>query len=247
MPTVARINVTPVKGLGLQHPDEVELTARGVESNRRFYLISGWGLFNGKDHGPLVRIAPQLENGRLTLRFPDGRELDGEVELGEAVTTNFWGRPVSGHLVVGPWSDALSDYAGSSVQLVQTDEPGTGTDVHVGTLVSRASCERLVQELGAEVDSRRFRMLFDLDGAGAHEEDTWERVRIGEAVVRIAGPVARCAVTTQDPSSGVPSLDTLRGIKAYRGLRDGKKIDFGVYFDVEQPGRVRVGDPVESL
>ena len=73
---VARINVTPVKGLGLHHPDEVELTARGVETNRRFYLISGWRLFNGKDHGPLVRIAPSVENGRLAARLsrrPRGR------------------------------------------------------------------------------------------------------------------------------------------------------------------------------
>jgi uncharacterized protein YcbX len=245
---VGRINVTPVKGLGLHHPEEVELTTRGVETNRRFYLISGWRLFNGKDHGPLVRIAPSVENGRLRLAFPDGCVLDGEVELGEAVSTSFWGRQVAGRLVVGPWSDALSDYAGTSVQLVQTDEPGTGTDVHVGTLVSRASCERLGHELAAEVDARRFRMLFDLDGCEPHEEDTWDRVRIGEAVVRIAGPVPRCAVTTQNPSTGVPSLDTLRGIKAYRGLRGAeKKIDFGVYFDVEEPGRVRVGDAAEPF
>jgi uncharacterized protein YcbX len=247
---VARINITPVKGLGLQHPDEVELTARGVETNRRFYLISGWRLFNGKDHGPLVRIASSAENGRLRLDFPDGLVLDGDVELGEAVSTNFWGRQVAGRLVVGPWSDALSDYAGTSVQLVRTDEPGTGTDVHVGTLVSRASCERLGHQLAAEVDARRFRMLFDLDldGGDAHDEDKWDRVRIGETVVQIAGPVPRCAVTTQNPMTGVPSLDTLRGIKEYRGLRgEEKKIDFGVYFDVEEPGRVRVGDAVEPL
>ena len=123
-----------------------------------------------------------------------------------------------------------------------------GTDVHVGTLVTRASCERLGHELAAEVDARRFRMLFDLDGGEAHEEDTWDRVQIGDAVVRIAGPVARCAVTTQNPSTGVPSLDTLRGIKAYRGVRgEEKKIDFGVYFDVERAGRVRVGDTVQKL
>src|SRR4051812_38366475 len=129
---ITRINVTPVKGLGLQHPEEVELTGRGVESNRRYYLISGWRLYNGKDCGPLVRIAPEVENGRLTMRFPDGREIDGEIELGEAVTTNFWGRPVAGRLVRGPWSDVLSDYAGTALQLVRTDEAGTGTDVHVG-------------------------------------------------------------------------------------------------------------------
>ena len=247
MPTVARINVTPVKGLGLQHPNEVELTLRGVEANRRYYLISGWRLFNGKDHGPLVRIAPHAENGTLTLRFPDGREIAGEVELGQAVTTNFWGRRVGGRLVVGPWADALSDYAATALQLVRTDEPGAGCDVHVGTLLARASCDRLGAELGAEVDGRRFRMLFELDGAGAHEEDTWERVRIGDAVVRMAGPVPRCAVTTQDPDTGVRSLDTLAGIKSYRGLREGRNLDFGVYFDVEEPGRVCVGDPVEQI
>src|SRR5215475_2746279 len=247
MPTVARINVTPVKGLGLQHPDEVELTARGVEANRRYYLISGWRLFNGKDHGPLVRIAPHAEDGTLSLRFPDGKEVAGEVELGQSVTTNFWGRRVSGRLVVGPWADALSDYAATALQLVRTDEPGAGSDVHVGTLLARASLDRLGAELGAEVDGRRFRMLFELDGAGAHEEDTWERVRIGDAVVRMAGPVPRCAVTTQDPDTGVRSLDTLAGIKSYRGLREGSNLDFGVYFDVEEPGRVRVGDAVEQI
>jgi uncharacterized protein YcbX len=247
VPTVARINVTPVKGLGLLHPDEVELTPRGVESNRRYYLIQGWRLYNGKDHGPLVRIAPEVENGSLRLLFPDGREVAGEVELGEAVTTNFWGRRVTGRLVRGPGSDALSDYAATALQLVRTDEPGAGCDVHVGTLVSRASCERLGRELGgAEVDGRRFRMLFELDGADAHEEDTWQHVRIGDAVVRIAGPVPRCAVTTQNPATGVRSLDTLAGIKSYRGLRDGSKLDFGVYFDVVEPGRVRLGDVVQT-
>src|SRR4051812_33585214 len=247
MPTVARINVTPVKGLGLLHPDEVELTERGVEANRRYYLIQGWRLYNGKDCGPLVRIVPSAENGALALRFPDGREISGEVELGEPVTTNFWGRPVTGRLVLGPWSDALSDYAETALHLVRTDEPGAGSDVHVGTLLGRASCERLGKELDAEVDGRRFRMLFEIDGAGAHEEDAWGDVRVGEAVVRIAGPVPRCAVTTQDPDSGVRSLDTLAGIKSYRGLREGGTLDFGVYFDVEEPGRVRLGDPVEPL
>ena len=138
MPRVVRINATPVKGLGLLHPEEVELTERGVEWNRRYYLIQGWRLYNGKDHGPLVRVAPEASNGALTLRFPGGREISGEVELGDAVTTNFWGRPVTGRLVRGPWSDALSDYAAESLQLVRTDEPGAGCDVHVGTIVSRA-------------------------------------------------------------------------------------------------------------
>jgi len=58
--------------------------------------------------------------------------------------------------------------------------------------------------------------------------------------------VARCAITTQSPETGVRDFDTLREIKHYRGTRggDGKHIDFGVFGEVEEPGRIRVGDAV---
>jgi uncharacterized protein YcbX len=249
MATVARINIAPVNGLGLQHPEEVELTDAGVEANRRFYLTAGGRMYNGKDCGRLVRIQPVLDGDRLALRFPDGAVVEETIRLGAAVRTNFWGRDVGGRVVEGPWSDALSAFAGEALELVRTDAPGTGSDVNVGTLIACASCERLARELGATVDPRRFRMLLELDGVEAHEEDTWadRTVRAGDAVLVVRGPVPRCAVTTQDPETGLANLDTLRAIKDYRGVRNGKAIDFGVYFDVEQPGRVRVGDPVAPL
>jgi uncharacterized protein YcbX len=247
--SVAALSVTPVKSLALLHPDEVELTDRGVLGNRRFYLVDEAGrLVGGVKHGPLVRIVPALEDDRLTLRFPDGSAVSGEVALGDSTTTDFYGRPVAGRLVVGPWSEALSDYAGSPLALVRAVDDDAW-DVEPATLVSLASCARLGEQLGAEVDHRRFRMLLTLDGCAPHEEDTWSggRVRVGEAVLRVGGPVPRCAVTTHDPATGVRSLDTLGAIKGYRGLRDGKQIDFGVYAEVEQPGRVRVGDAVERV
>ena len=82
-----------------------------------------------------------------------------------------------------------------------------------------------------------------------HEEDTWigGRIAIGDAVLSITKPVARCAITTQDPDTGARDLDTLRTLIAYRGLRDGKHADFGVLADVVQPGRVRLGDAVHVL
>jgi uncharacterized protein YcbX len=59
--------------------------------------------------------------------------------------------------------------------------------------------------------------------------------------------VARCATTTRDPSTGIRDFDTLRAIKDYRGLREGKKIDFGVYAKALEPGAVRVGDAVDFV
>jgi hypothetical protein len=37
---------------------------------------------------------------------------------------------------------------------------------------------------------------------------------------------------------------TLHVIKAYRGLRDGHALDFGIYAEVVAPGRVALGDSV---
>lgn len=248
---IAALNVTPVKGLALHHPGEIELTERGVSENRRFFFVDEAGrLFGRTRFGPLVTVAVEYDgNGRLAFTLPDGRVAEGDVELAEPQVTDFWGRAVPGRVVVGPWADAVSELARRKLRLVKADLPGDGADVEVGTLVSRASCTRLGQELGAEVDPRRFRMLLELEGIGPHEEDEWRGrlVRAGDAVIRIGGPVPRCAITTQDPDTGLRTLDTLAGIKSYRGLRDGKALDFGVYFEVSEAGRVRVGDAVEPL
>ncbi len=97
---VAWITYAPVKGLGLAHVDEVDLEADGVRYNRRFYLIGDDGrLVNGKLAGTLVQVAASadLDGTTLALRFPDGSVVDGDVELGGPVETNFYGRPVAGH------------------------------------------------------------------------------------------------------------------------------------------------------
>ena len=249
MPSVAALAIAPVKALGLQHPQELELEAGGVRGNRRFYLVDETGrLFGGTRHGPLVRVRSELDGDSLALHFPDGHSVAGEVALAEPTTTDFYGRPVAGRLVEGPWSDALSDYARKNVRLVRAVDDDA-YDVEPATLVSLASCDQLGAVLGASVDPRRFRMLMTLDGCDPHEEDSWSgrRVRVGSAVVCVGGPVARCVVTTQDPDTGVRSLDTLGAIKRYRGAREGTKVDFGMYATVEEPGRVRVGDSVEPL
>jgi uncharacterized protein YcbX len=251
VPTLARISTSPVKSLLLHHPDELELEHFGVAGDRRFYLIREDGrLLAGLHHGPLalVRADWEPELDRLTLTFPDRRVVEGEVELADPVVTDFWGHRVEGRVVAGPWGEALGGFAGRAVRLVKADMPAGAIDSEPLTLVSSESVAELARQAGVgQVDSRRFRMLLEIEGCAPHEEDTWfgRHVRIGETIVEIGGPVPRCATTTRDPSTGQRDLDTLRAIAAYRGRRDGKDIDFGVYAQVVRPGRVRVGDAVE--
>jgi uncharacterized protein len=244
---VARIAIAPVKGLALIHPDEVVLGRNGVAGDRRFYLIDPDGrLINNKSCGELIQIRPELNgDDSLALHFPDG-EVSGDVGLGDAVETSFYGRPVEGRLVDGPWSEAISEHAGRPLRLVRADEPGDAIDrTHVVSVISDGSLRALAREAGVdEVDGRRFRMTFELDGCDEHEEDAWigAEVEVGGARIRVTGPVGRCAVTTRNPDSGVSDLDTLRALAGYRTLREGKAHGCGVCGDVVAEGTVRVGD-----
>lgn len=250
---VARISVTPVKGFALLHPDEVDLTPAGVVEDRRFALVDADGkrLRSSNISWPaVVKGHYNAASETLTLRFPGGEVAEGSaVGAGPVRDWDFHGGQIEpGRIVEGEWNDLLSALAGQDVRIVRPEEPGRVREDPV-TLVSSASVGRLEQEAGSSVDARRFRMLFDLDGCSEHEEDTWNGrlVRVGEAVVRVGAGIPRCAVTTRDPDTGERDLDTLRLIKGYRGLSADKTVDFGVYAAVEQPGRVRVGDPVEPM
>jgi uncharacterized protein YcbX len=153
-------------------------------------------------------------------------------------------------VVAGPFAAALSELLGARVRLVRADDPGGAFDDSPVSVLSDASLEELARRSGRDgVDGRRFRMLVHVAGTRPHEEDEWlgRDVRIGEAVVRITKQDARCRMTTRNPETGIRDFDTLQAIRDYRGLRGGKSIDFGVYGDVVEPGRIRVGDAVDPL
>ncbi len=257
MPTVSWLSVAPVKGLALTRREELTLEPFGALENRRFHLLDERGRFvNGltKLERSLFPVVAEWEpdGDTLSLTFPDGSVVDGRVELGEPVSTWFYNRDEPGRIVQGPWARALSDYAGRELRLARTDAPGRAVDRPDGSvsIVSDESVDELARKAGVDdADARRFRMLVGAHGGEPHVEDTWigRDVRIGDAVVRVHEQVARCAITTKNPDTGERDLDTLRVIKAYRGTRGQKHLDFGVYGEVVTPGRVRVGDPIEPL
>lgn len=253
MPSVARFSVAPIKGFALIHPDEIDLTPIGVVEDRRFFLVDDTGrVVDGLLAGRLVQIAAHIDPDatQLRLTFPDGRVVEDEVRAGEPIITPVYGRTVHGHVVDGPFAEAVQPFTGRPVRLIRTDRPGGTREKHPATLISDGSLDLLGRHLGTDVvDARRFRMLIELRDGEAHVEDSWigRRIELGETMLFISNAVARCAITTQDPETGVRDLDTLRTIISYRGLRDGENVDFGVWGEVERPGRIRLGDEVSVL
>ncbi len=253
MPSVARFSIAPVRSLGLEHPEQIDVTERGVVEDRRFFLTDDQNRFIDRIVvGQLVQVAAHTDPGATTLRmtFPDGTVLDDEVRLGDPVETAIHGRTGVGHVVIGPWAAALEPIAGRPIRVIRCDRPGGTRIANPTSIVSDGSLRELAHHAGVEtVDARRFRMLIELEGAEPREEDTWigHRIGIGDAILRVTKPDARCAITTQDPDTGIRDLDTLRTLIAYRGLREGKHADLGVLAEVDQPGRLRLGDEVTLL
>jgi MOSC domain-containing protein len=252
---VAWISVSPVKGLALQQVDECELSPAGVAGDRGFFLVDeNDRLVNSKGLGVLQQIVPRYDEatGTLALVFPDGTTVSSAVVGDGALEALFWKRTLSVHAVDGPWSDAISEFAGRRLRLVQAETPAPDRlRGGAATLLGTGSLRALARVLGEDaVDGRRFRMNFGIDGLDEHEEDAWvgRRVRLGEAVVAPQGNVGRCAVTTQNPDTGEPDVDTLKALAAYRrDVETTEPLPFGVYAAVAAPGRVRVGDAVEVL
>ena len=248
MPRVARLNVAPVKSLGLLHPGELLLGPEGAPDDRRFFLVDENGrMVRGAYHGPLVQVRPAYDAGAdvLVLTFPDGSAVGGlPLERGEEIVASFFGtRPVPGRLVEGGYSEALSRYAARPLRLVEAARRGDGTDSAVPvSIIARETVEHV-----APLDARRFRMLVEVEGLEPLEEESWNGrlARVGDALVRVGDAVGRCANTTYDPDTGLRDFDTLRAIAERRGRRDDGEICLGVYADVVEPGRVALGDTVE--
>ncbi|MBR7672103.1 MOSC domain-containing protein [Streptomyces daliensis] len=254
-PRVSRLSVTPVKGLGVTHPDEVELTPSGMRGDRAFFMADADDrLLSMTRTGAWAAYTAAFDPaaGVLTVTGPDGTRVTGEVRLGEPVKADFFHHhKVAGRVVEGPWAELFSELAGAPVRLVRADADNGGVDLRPLTLLGDASVTELARRSGLdEVDGRRFRMSLGFSGTEPHAEDTWEgrTLRIGAAVLQVEGPVKRCGAVNRNPGDGATGLRVLSLIKGYRGLGRsvlGRGVLFGVYAHVLRPGRIRVGDALE--
>jgi uncharacterized protein YcbX len=119
------------------------------------------------------------------------------------------------------------------------------------TVLAEASVAALGPESdGAPLDQRRFRLLITCDGLDAFAEEAWEgaELTVGSAVLRMGGPVPRCAAVQRHPDDPGKKLNTLRRLHDVRGSQPselGRTLNLGAYAEVLRPGTVSLGDRFE--
>jgi uncharacterized protein YcbX len=90
-------------------------------------------------------------------------------------------------------------------------------------------------------DRRRFRPNLLVGGVAGLAEREWEgrHLHVGGAVIRLVSLRRRCIMTTFDPDTAAQDTEVL--LRIHRELGGLLALDC----EVLQPGRIRVGDPVE--
>jgi uncharacterized protein len=237
--TVSSLHRWPVKSLGGEDADALNLDARGVAGDRAHAL---YDTFKGAPRRLTVRQVPGMLRWHASYAGTPGGALSTDgVPL--PVLTAPDGTAFS-------WDDpdlpqALSDDLGRAVTLKR--DLALMQDLNNSILVTtQATLEAVARELGRALDLRRFRTNIHVvldDDAPAYAEESWEgrRLRVGDVALDLLHPCERCVIPTRDPDTQVKDPNILKWLtREHRGL-------FGINARVSGDGvlgTVRVGDQV---
>ncbi|GAB3038595.1 hypothetical protein GCM10011376_33760 [Nocardioides flavus (ex Wang et al. 2016)] len=240
-----RAGYAPVKGMRHLALDHVVLDEQGAVGDRAWCLVDveGARVLRTVQHPSLISVVARTRGDELELTLPTGETVGAPArESGRSITCDYWGRSVGLALTDGPHAELLSGFLGRPVRLAAAPRGGV-VFADPLTIVGTASLRALGAEAGEELETAaRFRATLVVETDEPHVEDTWlgQEVVVGDAMLRVGGPVPRCAVIDHHPLSGVKDLRLLRALVRRRPTNRAGEPVFGVYATCVRPGRVDV-------
>jgi uncharacterized protein YcbX len=249
----------PIKSMRGEQRDQVFVSFAGIYGDRLFAFKGarrpeGFPYLTGREHARMLLYRPRF-------RHPDKAAQPTNLAAAEGIAPGL--NPVGGDSadlaidVETPSGEVLSiedpkllrtlgeeRSEGEALTLLRSER--AMTDCRPVSLFSLQTARRLGEELGIEIDKRRFRanIFADLPSTNGFAEDGYvgKNLRIGsKVVVSILERDPRCAMISLDPDTAERNPEILGKVtKAH----DGKA---GVYGAVLVEGTVRVGDPIEVL
>ena len=217
--TIAQIWRYPIKSMAGERLESTAITPGGLEGDRRWTLVDG---------------SPNRA-GKMLTNTQDARLMTYKARLvgnGVEVTTP------SGS--VERLGNGLVSHLAETVErpLTLRDSAGINFDDSHVLIVNLSTVHAFALSAGADIDPRRFRANFYVEGLEPEEEVRWvgRRIRAGSAELEVVKRCERCSVITRDP-------DTTEATPALlRVLTETNDTCMGVYCRVAQPGTASVGD-----
>lgn len=273
--TIAELNLFPIKGCRGISLSRATLAATGLEvdgiGDREWVIVDEDGEFlSQREYPRLALVETRMTGASLRLKAPGMLQLEIPFDSeGDVVQARVWDDTVAA-VTQGEIADAwFSNFLGRPARLLRFDPehrrlashrwtgkdeaPYKFADAFPLLVTSTASLAdlngRLTRAGHAAAEMARFRANIVLTGLDAYDEDYAKQARIGDAVIRMVKPCARCSVPGVDPATGehdstVP--DTLARYRARTGSEP-QGVMFGVNAIVSagEGTLLRVGDAVD--
>lgn len=237
--TVAKLWRYPVKSMRGEQPASAALDRRGLVGDRKWAVWDAEGRFGScKNTNRFRRMDGLLD---FTTAYPED-PTDPATCAPQLVAPDGASYPVPSAAA----DEAVRSHLGRSDVRIMAEAEVPHHDSAPLHLLSTATLDWYREALeDVPTDERRLRpnLVVHLPGAAAFAEDAWDgrQVRIGEGpdavVARWKKLTERCR-TLNVAQDDLPY--TSRGLKALSG----RDLNLGVYLEVLQGGRVRVGDAV---
>jgi uncharacterized protein len=264
------IHTYPVKSMRGHLVAEAMVEPWGLAGDRRWMVVDDTGeCVTAREHPRMLLLTPTLTPDGLVLHG-EGRRPLVVPSAGAALTmVSVHGREPFKALDGGEEAaDWLSGCLGVAVRLAYADDPTRrGLNPRFSLPTDSASfadaypllvtTEESLAQLNAwiadgpragegPVPMNRFRPNVVVSGTAPFDEDSWRRIRIGEAVFRSPKGCDRCVMTTTD------ALTAGRGKEPIATLARHRRYDSATWFGMnlipDTPGAtIRVGDEVEIL
>jgi len=254
----------PIKACRGVEVDSSCVERRGLEHDRLMMVVTPEGEFLTQREVPrLALVNPKLRNGTLELSAPNYESIQLGIQTsGMPWPVNVW--KSKGVHAIDQGEEAanwFSDWLSMPVRLVHiadgykrlvnekytvSDDDDTGfADGYPILLTSEEGLDDLNSHLESPVPMNRFRPNIVVKNCKAFEEDTWNRIRIGDVELAVVKPCARCEVTTIDKETLERSKEPLKTLGKYRKHKLGAI--FGQNVIPLNGGSIRLGMNVEVL
>lgn len=247
----------PVKSLAGNSLTQAQVLPQGIFGDRLWLIATPEGkMITARQHLALLLWQTQIDDsGSLNIVFPDQTQLSTHTRLYQQTNpVCVWQDTFLAYTGDTHADAVLSQQLGFAVRLYYLGEHSARTHATQNTalsfadgspflLTNTASLNTLNQQLDQRIEMARFRANFVVSGSIAYEEESWQRLQIGEVVFQVHSPCKRCVMPTIDLHTAQkhPQQQPLRYLAQQRNTI------FGVHLIAENQGKIQLGDTVLIL
>ncbi len=248
---VEKIAIYPIKSAGNINLTSTKVTLNGLLYDRNFAIINDQNkVITAREDFKLLKLHPKLKNNALyfkekeelllnlntdnTLKRIKVQLFDTLTEVVELAYTSNW---ISNYLGYNASFVKVTNSIDGSTTSLMDDSP-----IH---LISQESLTDLNNKLETPVTSHNFRPNLIINGFKAYEEETWNRIKIGNCIFQVTKKCTRCSVTTINKITGTKSKELLKTLATYK--KDANNITFGVYLKPLNEGVISKNDNIQIL